>query len=185
MPLAPSLLVMLKLIIPMASSSCPRRHVYIDMGVNWGNTLRLFEDIEPNATSAFDVYGFEANPLIQPFADSYVQWLNGDRTERAVRAEERLVKAPELVRAVLRLPNGLHLARRLPKLARRRGQDAVLHAFQAGQSHCRVTSRATAEQLGARPEPAGSRAHATRFVLRSAAQSQPLHAHTSSSRRAG
>ena len=73
-------LIMLKLIIPWPA---PRALdvTFTSTCVNWGNTLRLFEDIEPNATSAFDVYGFEANPLIQPFADAYVQWLNGDRTD--------------------------------------------------------------------------------------------------------
>jgi len=54
------------------------RHVYIDLGVNWGNTLRLHEDIDPANASRYRVFGFEASPLIQPFADHYVAWLNGD-----------------------------------------------------------------------------------------------------------
>ena len=61
------------------------RNIFIDAGVNWCNTIRLFEDIEygKNATFAtalpapYDVYGLEASPLIQPFAEQYFRWLNG------------------------------------------------------------------------------------------------------------
>ena len=54
------------------------RLVYIDMGVNWANTLRLYKDINvcPNAPQ-WEIYGFEAVPLIQPYANHFVEYLNG------------------------------------------------------------------------------------------------------------
>tara|TARA_B100000767_G_scaffold161930_2_gene151996 strand:- start:62 stop:973 length:912 start_codon:yes stop_codon:yes gene_type:complete len=55
------------------------RSVYIDLGVNWCNTIRLYKQFDN--TSTFDVYGFEASPLIQPFADKYFNWLNGNTNE--------------------------------------------------------------------------------------------------------
>ena len=44
---------------------CPAapRHIYIDLGTNWGNTARLFEDIG-RADTAYEVFGFEAAPLV-------------------------------------------------------------------------------------------------------------------------
>ena len=68
---------------PLSSSS--PRNVYIDVGVNWGNTARLFEEIhydnaelsKPIPGIGYHVFGFEASPLIQPFAERYFQWLNG------------------------------------------------------------------------------------------------------------
>ena len=59
------------------------RHVFVDLGVNWCNTIRLFEDVEVNksAVSAYHVYGFEASPLIQPFAEEYFAWLNDERVD--------------------------------------------------------------------------------------------------------
>lgn len=66
------------------ASTCSFRKVYIDAGVNWANTARLFEDLKaPSRTDAhwhvgWEIYGFEASPRIQPFADAYFAWLNGD-----------------------------------------------------------------------------------------------------------
>lgn len=55
-----------------------RRHVYIDLGVNWCNTIRLFEDIAPpNAMGGWDVFGFEAHPLLQPYAEAMLAHLDG------------------------------------------------------------------------------------------------------------
>ena len=48
------------------------RNIYLDLGVNWCNTLQLYRDIpEAHATSAapWEVWGFEAAPLIMPFAE--------------------------------------------------------------------------------------------------------------------
>lgn len=65
----------------------PRR-VYLDFGVNWGNTLRLFEDDatapSSGAASPWQIFGFEASPLIQPFADEFVSFLNGRRASAPV-----------------------------------------------------------------------------------------------------
>ena len=60
------------------NGTCPhRRRVYIDLGVNWVNTVHLFEQVDKSG-AAYEVYGFEASPLIQPFAEDYFAWLNGD-----------------------------------------------------------------------------------------------------------
>ena len=55
------------------------RYIYIDMGVNWANTLRLYRDYGfcGGVDEKWEVYGFEAMPLIVPYANSFVQWLNG------------------------------------------------------------------------------------------------------------
>ena len=73
----------------MAHQQCAPRRVYVDLGVNWCNTLRLHEDVVPilNAkvlpsNEHWYVFGFEASPLIAPFADQFVAWLNGERDER-------------------------------------------------------------------------------------------------------
>ncbi|CAE7323764.1 unnamed protein product [Symbiodinium sp. CCMP2456] len=56
-----------------------RRHIYLDMGANWANTLRLYSDLSqsPHRDSAWEVYAFEANPLIQPYVNKFVSFLNG------------------------------------------------------------------------------------------------------------
>jgi hypothetical protein len=49
-----------------------RRNVYIDMGANWCNTLRLFRQIPGglhHESAAWSVYAFEAAPLIMPFVE--------------------------------------------------------------------------------------------------------------------
>lgn len=52
--------------------------MYIDAGANWANTLQLYRDIAPNASNQpFEVYAFEASPLITPFLEHYCDWLNG------------------------------------------------------------------------------------------------------------
>ena len=55
--------------------------MFIDLGVNWGNTARLFKNIDPLASEPYHVYGFEASPLIQPFAEEYFAWLAGTRVD--------------------------------------------------------------------------------------------------------
>ena len=54
--------------LPLIGPCSEPRNIYIDLGVNWCNTARLFKDIEPESLP-FYVYGFEASPLIQPFAE--------------------------------------------------------------------------------------------------------------------
>lgn len=64
--------------------ACPRR-IYLDLGVNWANTLRLYETIAPtDANAAWEVYGFEASPLIQPYAFRFCKWLNGELSKEPV-----------------------------------------------------------------------------------------------------
>ena len=66
----------------------PQRHVYVDLGVNWGDTLELYRkgmvDAAHNDATNWEVYGFEASPLIQPFVDEYVAWLDGGTTSKPV-----------------------------------------------------------------------------------------------------
>lgn len=64
----------------MLSAASPRR-VYLDMGTNWGDTLDLYKQglADPkhgNATN-WEVFGFEAAPLLMPYLDQLVQWKNG------------------------------------------------------------------------------------------------------------
>jgi len=61
-----------------SDGALPTRRVYIDAGANWANTLRLYRDIEPTASTApWEVYAFEASPLITPFLERYCAWLDG------------------------------------------------------------------------------------------------------------
>ena len=56
------------------------RHIYIDAGANWANTLRLFRDLSPAAASEpWEVYAFEASPLILPFLEEFTRWLSSGR----------------------------------------------------------------------------------------------------------
>eukprot|EP00965_Chrysotila_dentata_P191336 6174447-Pleurochrysis_carterae.AAC.1 len=66
----------------LGSTRVPPRNVYIDLGVNWCNTLQLHRDLAdafppPRPTQRFEVYGFEASPLLHQYIDDYVRWLNG------------------------------------------------------------------------------------------------------------
>ena len=70
-------------------SGCPPRKIYIDLGLNWCNTARLFETIGTGTDQHghtidlddYEVYGFEASPLLWPFAEEYFRFLNGQRPE--------------------------------------------------------------------------------------------------------
>mmetsp|Transcript_60983 Transcript_60983/g.122240 ORF Transcript_60983/g.122240 Transcript_60983/m.122240 type:complete len:334 (+) Transcript_60983:2-1003(+) len=57
------------------------RRAYFDLGANWANTLRLYKDLaDPHQVEQqqWEVYAFEASPLIVPYIDKFVVWLNGD-----------------------------------------------------------------------------------------------------------
>mmetsp|Transcript_10298 Transcript_10298/g.35019 ORF Transcript_10298/g.35019 Transcript_10298/m.35019 type:complete len:396 (+) Transcript_10298:52-1239(+) len=74
---------------PFASEgagSCGERHAYVDLGVNWANTARLYEKLVPSErlSKHWEVFGFEASPLIQPYADDFFRYLNGDIDEPLV-----------------------------------------------------------------------------------------------------
>ena len=61
--------------------SCPPRNIYVDMGVNWCNTLELWRDAswhQPNVDLArpWIVIGWEASELIVPHASRCVVRLN-------------------------------------------------------------------------------------------------------------
>ena len=61
---------------PRAPPGMPRQ-VYIDAGANWANTLRLFRDLSPAAASEpWEVYAFEASPLILPYLEEFTRWLS-------------------------------------------------------------------------------------------------------------
>lgn len=58
------------------------RQVYVDLGANWANTLRLYEDIGDPAWAnkqPWEVYAFEASPFIQPYLEKFTAYLNGQR----------------------------------------------------------------------------------------------------------
>jgi len=66
------------------ATTAPRR-VYVDLGANWANTLRLFEDLgEKRFEKPWEVYAFEASPFIQPYLEKFVAWLNNEGPEPPV-----------------------------------------------------------------------------------------------------
>lgn len=65
-----------------AGPSQPPRRVYLDLGVNYGDTLDLFrqglaDEVHRNATN-WEVYGFEPAPLLQPYLERLMNWKNGE-----------------------------------------------------------------------------------------------------------
>lgn len=76
----------------LAFEGC-RRRVYVDLGANWANTLRLHDKLQHhvrqstqhpantatfnNCTSEWEIYAFEASPVMHPFVDAFVNHLNG------------------------------------------------------------------------------------------------------------
>ena len=62
--------------------SCPPRNIYIDMGVNWCNTLELWKQVAAKVSNApfspdpWLVFGWEAAPLIAPYAERCMAHLN-------------------------------------------------------------------------------------------------------------
>lgn len=70
-------------------SACQPRRVYIDLGVNWCNTIHQYRRYEPDganrsAYTGWEVYGFEASPLIQPYIENHMAWLDGRRAEMPI-----------------------------------------------------------------------------------------------------
>lgn len=66
------------------SFAASRRRIYIDLGANWCNTLRLYEDFPETFNISglpWDVFAFEASPLLQSYADNYIRYLNGEQLE--------------------------------------------------------------------------------------------------------
>ena len=78
--------------LPGAPAEC-RRRVYVDLGANWANTLRLHDKLQnhvrhatmkppdplrfDNCSYSWEVYAFEASPVMHPFVDRFVAYLNG------------------------------------------------------------------------------------------------------------
>ena len=48
--------------------------IYVDLGVNWANTLFLFEPLRSPQRPYWTVVGFEASPLVQSFAEDYFSY---------------------------------------------------------------------------------------------------------------
>ena len=61
---------------------CTPRNVYIDMGANWCNSLRLFRRVphaassSPHEGSGWQVYAFEMAPLIMPYVEACCEALS-------------------------------------------------------------------------------------------------------------
>ncbi|CAE8597972.1 unnamed protein product, partial [Polarella glacialis] len=58
------------------------QNVYIDLGANWGQTLRQYRQFNKTANfkvgrRPWEIYAFEADPLIQPYLERFVLALNG------------------------------------------------------------------------------------------------------------
>ena len=72
-----------------------RRMVYLDLGANWANTLRLHHSLKhwlnnsqaqmPRQRSAcwydWEIYSFEPSPVMQPYLDAYATYLTGKGTK--------------------------------------------------------------------------------------------------------
>ena len=58
-------------LVARRSAGCGARNVYVDLGANWCNSLRLFAHVPsaPPPTEPWQVYAFEAAPLIVPFVE--------------------------------------------------------------------------------------------------------------------
>jgi FkbM family methyltransferase len=55
-----------------------QRRVYIDLGANWANTLRLYRDIgHDKGVGPWEVYAFEASPFMHLYVENFTAWLNG------------------------------------------------------------------------------------------------------------
>jgi len=58
------------------------RHIYIDLGANWCNTLDLYKDLDLNMDDeAWEIYAFEASPFLQRYVNDYTDYKNGIREE--------------------------------------------------------------------------------------------------------
>ena len=67
-----------------SSSSCAPRRIFVDLGANWCNTLKLYEQLPAQWTRAlpttrWEVYAFEASPLITPFVEQCARELSAGR----------------------------------------------------------------------------------------------------------
>ena len=70
-----------------ASAKCTSgRLVYLDLGVNWANTLRLYRDLGRCSMESprWEIYGFEAMPLMHKYIESFTNWLNGEGAKPAM-----------------------------------------------------------------------------------------------------
>ena len=66
---------------------CVPRRVYIDLGVNWCNTIMQYRKHEPRGGHRYapwEVFGFEASPLIQPYDEDLMAWLDGAIADKPV-----------------------------------------------------------------------------------------------------
>ena len=54
------------------------RYVYLDIGANWANTLRLHDDIGCHPGATWETFAFEPSPLIWRYLEEFTRWLNGD-----------------------------------------------------------------------------------------------------------
>ena len=69
----------------MTSICAAPRHVYIDLGVNWCNTLELFRALpevaqnDSRLRAPWLVFGWEASPLIAPYAEQCTHALTSKR----------------------------------------------------------------------------------------------------------
>lgn len=66
-------------------STSPRR-VYVDLGANWANTLRLYSELSKHGGERpWEIYAFEASPLLYNYLDNFVAHLNGNGPPPAIK----------------------------------------------------------------------------------------------------
>lgn len=70
-------------------------NLYVDMGANWANTLNLGRELFPGRDTWLTV-AFEASPLIQPFLEQYVRYINGERSDEPTTCVPRSGSTPHL-----------------------------------------------------------------------------------------
>ena len=70
-------------------STCLARHIYLDLGANWAQTLDLYkqllsvkhmevEKLSRHRTGPFQIFAFEASPYIAPYVEKAIAYRNGD-----------------------------------------------------------------------------------------------------------
>ena len=55
------------------------RRVYIDAGANWGDTLDSYQHFASplhRHANNWEIYAFDASPLLMPFLDATIRWRN-------------------------------------------------------------------------------------------------------------
>ncbi|KAJ1640013.1 hypothetical protein T492DRAFT_24994 [Pavlovales sp. CCMP2436] len=69
------------------AAACSQRHVYLDLGSNWANTLRLYEHLAPRN---------RRSRAWEPYVNDFCAWLNGEREREPLLCLPRSGSTPHL-----------------------------------------------------------------------------------------